>query len=64
MDELLTLDEAARLMRQPAATLRYWRHIGKGPRSAKLGSRIFYKKGECVAYVEAQFEDDARRVVA
>lgn len=31
--DLLTITEAAHLLRTPVATLRYWRHIGTGPRS-------------------------------
>jgi len=31
--ELLTITEAADLLRAPVATLRYWRHLGTGPRS-------------------------------
>jgi hypothetical protein len=29
--ELLTITEAADLLRAPVATLRYWRHLGIGP---------------------------------
>ena len=36
--ELLTLPEAAELLRAPVATLRYWRHLGTGPRSFRLGA--------------------------
>ena len=32
--ELLTITEAAELLRAPVATLRYWRHLGTGPRSS------------------------------
>ena len=28
--ELLTITEAAELLRAPVATLRYWRHLGTG----------------------------------
>jgi hypothetical protein len=31
--ELLTIREAAALLRAPVATLRYWRHLGTGPRN-------------------------------
>jgi hypothetical protein len=31
--ELLTIAEAAQLLRTPVATLRYWRHRNTGPRS-------------------------------
>jgi hypothetical protein len=35
--ELLTITEAAELVRAPVATLRYWRHLGTGPRSFRVG---------------------------
>ena len=31
-DELLTIAEVADIVRVPVATLRYWRHLGTGPR--------------------------------
>jgi hypothetical protein len=40
--ELLTITEAADLLRAPVATLRYWRHLGTGPRSFRLGRRVLY----------------------
>jgi hypothetical protein len=40
MTELLTIDEAAQLLRLPVATLRHYRATGKGgPRSAKIGAK-------------------------
>ena len=32
-DEMLTLQEACAFLRIPEGTLRYWRHLGAGPRS-------------------------------
>ena len=34
-DEMLTLQEACTYLRIPEGTLRYWRHLGTGPRSFK-----------------------------
>ncbi len=31
--DLLTISEAAEVLRTPVATLRYWRHLGTGPHS-------------------------------
>lgn len=42
--ELLTLTEAAALLRAPAATLRYWRHLGTGPRSFRAGRHVLYRR--------------------
>ncbi len=36
---LLTSAELAKIIRVPHATLRYWRHVGVGPRSFKMGDR-------------------------
>ena len=36
-DELLTVAEVAALLRLPAATVRYWRHIGVGPHGFRIG---------------------------
>jgi hypothetical protein len=47
--------EISALTRVPLATLRYWRHIGKGPRSFKLGGRVADKRGDVEAWVEAQY---------
>jgi predicted DNA-binding transcriptional regulator AlpA len=51
--ELLTLPEAAELLRA-VATLRYWRHLGTGPRSFCLGRRVVYRLADVHAWIEAQ----------
>lgn len=42
MTKYLTTDEVADLVRHPSETVRYWRHVGKGPRSFKVGRRVLY----------------------
>lgn len=42
-DERFTLDEVATAYKIPIATLRYWRARGEGPRSFRLGRRVFYR---------------------
>lgn len=37
-------------------TLRFWRHKGIGPRSAKLGRRVVYREADVRAWIDAQFE--------
>ena len=39
-NDLLTIDEAAAILRTPKATLRYWRHLGIGPYSFRIGHRL------------------------
>lgn len=50
--ELLTITEAAELLRAPVATLRYWRHLGTGPRSFRLGRRVLYRRADLHAWIE------------
>ncbi|MDQ2782708.1 MAG: helix-turn-helix domain-containing protein [Actinomycetota bacterium] len=57
MNEYLTTEEVAKLLRTPTETVRYWRHVGKGPRSFKLGRRVLYAASDVSAFLE-----DARRV--
>lgn len=39
-DDLLTTAEVALILRTSPSTVRYWRHLGTGPRSFKLGRRV------------------------
>lgn len=57
--ELLTLAEAAELLRTPVATLRYWRHLGTGPTSFKLGKRVLYRRADIAAWLAAQLARQA-----
>jgi excisionase family DNA binding protein len=50
--ELLTIAEAAELLRAPVATLRYWRHLGTGPRSFRLGRRVLYRSDDLRSWIE------------
>ena len=52
-DELLTIGEVAAIVRAPLATLRYWRHLGTGPRSFRLGRRVVYRVGDLRAWIDA-----------
>ena len=51
--ELLTIAEAADLLRAPIATLRYWRHLGTGPASFRLGRRVLYRRDDLNAWIDA-----------
>ena len=54
--ELLTITEAAEVLRTPVATLRYWRHLGPGPRSFRLGRRVLYRRDDIHAWIDARRE--------
>ena len=49
----LTLSEVAEMLRMPVESVRYWRHIGKGPASFKLGRRVLYAVEDVETFVDA-----------
>lgn len=57
-DPLLTMPEVASRTRVPLDTLRYWRHLGIGPESAKMGRRVVYRASDVEAWIAAKFEAD------
>jgi excisionase family DNA binding protein len=57
--ELLTITEAADLVRAPVATLRYWRHLGTGPRSFRVGRGVRYWRTDVTAWLEQQRSNEA-----
>jgi excisionase family DNA binding protein len=55
-EPLLTIEEAADQVRLSVETLRYLRKENRGPKSGKLGRRVFYRQSDLDAWVNAQFE--------
>ena len=53
-DELLSIDEVAALLRAPVATLRYWRYLGTGPRSFRVGRAVRYWRGDVLTWLHEQ----------
>jgi predicted DNA-binding transcriptional regulator AlpA len=56
-DKLLTINEAAEFLRTPVATLRWWRSKGIGPRSFKIGRRVFYWLSDLTAWLDEQRQE-------
>ena len=52
--ELRTIKEVATLVRVPEATLRYWRHLGTGPHSFRVGRSVRYWRSDVVHWLEEQ----------
>ena len=50
MEELLTIQEVADLYRTSPETVRYWRHIGYGPKGRKVGRKVLYEVAEVQAF--------------
>jgi predicted DNA-binding transcriptional regulator AlpA len=59
-DELLTIQEVADVVRVPVATLRYWRHLGTGPNSFRIGRSVRYWRTEVFAWLDDQATATAR----
>jgi predicted DNA-binding transcriptional regulator AlpA len=55
--KLLRVPDVAELTGVSENTLRHWRHMGTGPKSARLGRRIVYRATDVEAWIEAQFAE-------
>ena len=51
MAKYLTTVEVAELCRTSPETVRYWRHVRKGPASFKLGRRVLYELADVEAFI-------------
>jgi excisionase family DNA binding protein len=51
MSSYLTTKEVGELLRTPTETVRYWRHIGTGPASFKVGRRVLYAREDVEAFI-------------
>ena len=51
---LLTMIEVAEITRTPIDTLRYWRHLGSGPSSFRLGRRVMYVEADVEQWIADQ----------
>lgn len=49
-DEYRTTREVAELFRTAESTVRYWRHIGYGPRGIRIGRRVLYPVEEIAEF--------------
>lgn len=49
----LTTEELAERFRTTPATVRHWRHYGKGPRATKVGRRVLYSESAVREWAEA-----------
>lgn len=51
-ERYLVTEEVADITRTSAETVRYWRHVGKGPRSFKVGRRVLYREADVQAWID------------
>jgi predicted DNA-binding transcriptional regulator AlpA len=52
--ELLTQDELAAELRIAGKTLENWRYLGRGPKYAKIGSRIRYRRADVDRWLKSR----------
>lgn len=53
-NEIMTLQEAAAYLKVPVATLYAWRTQGTGPRGARVGRYVRYRRSDVDAWLDAQ----------
>jgi hypothetical protein len=53
---LITTEEAARLLRRSIDTMRWWRKVGQGPVSFRLGRRVVYDRADVLRWIERERE--------
>jgi hypothetical protein len=58
-EELLTPAEVAAHYKIPVRTLHQWRYLGLGPRAAKIGRHLRYRRADLDAYFDQQARNDA-----
>ena len=51
MARYMTTAEVAETARTPVETVRYWRYVGKGPKSFKVGRRVLYAVEDVEAWI-------------
>lgn len=55
-DPLMTLSEVAERLRRSEAQLRWMRHNGTGPRSAKIAGRVMYRQSDVERWITDAFD--------
>jgi Helix-turn-helix domain len=63
-DEMLSIEEASAFLRVPVATMRYWRHLGDGPFSFRVGRHVRYWRTDLSLWLAEQArrpDPDGRR---
>jgi excisionase family DNA binding protein len=56
--ELMTVQEVAGYLRIPVGTLRNWRVTGEGPRAARIGRHVRYRRADVEAWVAERVRID------
>ncbi len=49
--ENMTIEEVADVCRTSVETVRYWKHVGKGPKWFKVGRRVLFAREDVEAFL-------------
>lgn len=61
-DPMLTTAQVSLATNIPEATLRWWRHMGTGPKGFRLGARkVMYRRSDVLAWLDEQYGAEAAR---
>lgn len=55
MSDLISLDELCSELGITESTAYYWRQIGKGPKGARIGKQLRYRRFDVEQWVNDQF---------
>jgi DNA-binding transcriptional MerR regulator len=63
VSQYLTTQEVAAMFRTSPETVRYWRHVGYGPPSFKVGRRVLYEAEQAELWSRQQQANTERAAV-
>jgi excisionase family DNA binding protein len=56
--EFMTVDDLARLLRVPKATIYRWRSTGHSPRGYTIGRHVRFRRAEVEAWLEERADEE------
>jgi len=60
MNELMTTQEVADLLRTSPSTLHHWRYKNRGPRAFNTGRQVLYRRSDVELWISERFAAEAR----
>ena len=54
--KVLRITQVSEMTGVPEATLRWWRHVGSGPKSFKIGRAVAYLESDVEAWLGEQYD--------
>ncbi|MFF7180169.1 helix-turn-helix domain-containing protein [Streptomyces sp. NPDC008121] len=57
---LYTTEDVAQRYRTAAGTVRYWRHVGYGPKGIKVGRRVLYTEASLLQFEQRLAEQASK----